>query len=151
MKNEATDHSATSIDNIFFNSIDKHTFAGNLVYDITGHLSNFLILRNSPSASTQSNALVRDYSKFDQTALYNEGKAVDWSEILSSCCDPNRLFNKFHSTISKIVDNHIPLKKSSKTQQRIRSIPWITKGIFKLKISYLKNSSKLEQLIIILN
>ena len=124
-----TDHSATLIDNIFFNSIDQHTIAGNLVYDITDHLSNFLIIRNSFSAFTQSNAFIRDYSKFDQTALYNEVKAVDWSETLSSFCDPNSLFNKFHSTISKIVDNHIPLKKLSKTQQRIRNKPWITKGI----------------------
>ena len=99
------------------------------MYDITDHLSNFLIIRNSFSAFTQSNAFIRDYSKFDQTALYNEFKAVDWSETLSSCCDPNSLFNKFHSTISKIVDNHIPLKKLSKTQQRIRNKPWITKGI----------------------
>ena len=99
------------------------------MYDITDHLSNFLIIRNSFSAFTQSNAFIRDYSKFDQTALYNEVKAVDWSETLSSCCDPNSLFNKFHSTISKIVDNHIPLKKLSKTQQRIRNKPWITKGI----------------------
>ena len=105
-----TDHSATLIDNIFFNSIDQHTIADNLVYDITDHLSNFLIIRNSFSAFTQSNAFIRDYSKFDQTALYNEVKAVDWSETLSSCCDPNSLFNKFHSTISKIVNNHIPLK-----------------------------------------
>ena len=47
-----TDHYATLIDNIFFNSIDQHTIAGNLVYDITDHLSNFLIIRNSFSAFT---------------------------------------------------------------------------------------------------
>ena len=88
------------------------------MYDITDHLSNFLIIRNSFSAFTQSNAFIRDYSKFDQTALYNEVKAVDWSETLSSCCDPNSLFNKFHSTISRIVDNHIPLKKLSLRGQR---------------------------------
>ena len=112
-----TDHSATLIDNIFFNSIDQHTIADNLVYDITDHLSNFLIIRNSFSAFTQSNAFIRDYSKFDQTALYNEVKAVDWSETLSSCCDPNSLFNKFHSTISKIVNNHIPLKSFLRLSQ----------------------------------
>ena len=78
------------------------------MYDITDHLSNFLIIRNSFSAFTQSNAFIRDYSKFDQTALYNEVKAVDWNETLSSYGDPNSLFNKFYSTISKIVDNHIP-------------------------------------------
>ena len=38
-----TDHSATLIDNIFFNSLEHFTISGNLAYDITDHLPNFLI------------------------------------------------------------------------------------------------------------
>ena len=124
-----TEHSATLIDNIFFNSIDHHTVAGNLVYDITDHLCNFLVIRNSFSASVQSNAFIRDFSTFDQIALYNEVKVIDWREILSNCHDPNSLFNKFHSTISKVIDKHIPIKKVSKKEQKIKTKPWITKGI----------------------
>ena len=38
-----TDHSATLIDNIFFNSLEHFTISGNIVYDLTDHLPNFLI------------------------------------------------------------------------------------------------------------
>ena len=36
-----THHSATLIDNIFFNSLENHTVSGNLIYDLTDHLPNF--------------------------------------------------------------------------------------------------------------
>ena len=39
-----TDHSSTLIDNIFFNSLDHTTLSGNIVYDLTDHLPNFLII-----------------------------------------------------------------------------------------------------------
>ena len=39
-----TDHSATLIDNIFFNSLEHFTISGNLIYDLTDHLPNFLVV-----------------------------------------------------------------------------------------------------------
>ena len=42
--NRITDHSATLIDNIFFNSLEHFVISGNLCYDLTDHLSNFLIV-----------------------------------------------------------------------------------------------------------
>ena len=38
-----TDSSATLIDNIFFNSLEHFSISGNLCYDLSGHLPNFLI------------------------------------------------------------------------------------------------------------
>ena len=40
-----TDHSATLIDNIFFNSIEHHVISGNVMYDLTDHLTNFLVIK----------------------------------------------------------------------------------------------------------
>ena len=42
-----TDHSQTLIDNIFFNSLEHLTLSGNIIYDLTDHLPNFLIIKNS--------------------------------------------------------------------------------------------------------
>ena len=39
-----TNHSATLIDHIFFNSCEHHTISGNVAYDLTDHLPNFLII-----------------------------------------------------------------------------------------------------------
>ena len=44
-----TNHSATLIDNIFFNSIEHFTISGNLVYDLSDHLPNFLIFNKFSS------------------------------------------------------------------------------------------------------
>jgi hypothetical protein len=41
-----THHLVTLIDNIFLNAISHHTISGNVVYDISDHLPNFLILNN---------------------------------------------------------------------------------------------------------
>ena len=41
-----TDHSSTLIDNIFFNSIDYFLIGGNIVYDLTNDLPNFLIINS---------------------------------------------------------------------------------------------------------
>ncbi len=38
-----TGHSATLIDSIFINSIKHFVISGNLVYDLTDHLPNFII------------------------------------------------------------------------------------------------------------
>ena len=39
-----TDHSAALIDNIFFNSLIHHTIRGNILYDLTDHLPNVLVI-----------------------------------------------------------------------------------------------------------
>ena len=39
-----TDHSATLIDNIFFNSLGHFLISGNLIYDLTDHLPNFIMI-----------------------------------------------------------------------------------------------------------
>jgi hypothetical protein len=39
-----THHSETLIDNIFLNLIEHFTTSGNLAYDLTDHLPNFLII-----------------------------------------------------------------------------------------------------------
>ena len=42
-----TNHSATLIDNIFFNSITHHTIIGNITYELTDHLPNFIHCQKS--------------------------------------------------------------------------------------------------------
>ena len=44
-----TSHSATLIDNIFFNSLSHHTVSGNVLYDLSDHLPNFLIINKFSS------------------------------------------------------------------------------------------------------
>jgi exonuclease III len=66
-----TDHSSTLIDNIFFNSVEHFTISGNVVYDLTDHLSNFIIFHKFSSLPSSINVYKRDYSKFDEIVLLN--------------------------------------------------------------------------------
>ena len=65
-----TSHSATLIDNIFFNSLEYLTYSGNIFHDLSDHLPNFLII---DSIQSQPNKITytRDYSNLNKQALIN--------------------------------------------------------------------------------
>ena len=50
---------------------------------------------------------------------------IDWEDVLSVTDDVNLMFDSFHSTVSEVIEKHVPLRKLSK--RRIRLLPklWI--------------------------
>lgn len=108
-----TDHSATLIDNVFLNSIEHYTVSGNIIYDITDHLPNFLIISKISRVLTKLDRYRRDYSKLNEQDLVNETQSVNWDEILPSSNDANEIFDSFYSQISTIIDKHAPIIKLS--------------------------------------
>lgn len=143
-----TNHTTTLIDNIFFNSIEHFTISGNIVYDLTDHLANFIILSNLDSLPSNIKVHKRDYSKLNQSNLISEIQAIDWQSNFISDSNPSGMFCSFYSTISGIADKHIPLKQLSKKELKFLSKPWITQGIKvsihvknKLYSKYLKTKS----------
>ena len=145
-----TDHSATLIDHIYFNSTEHRTVSGNILCDITDHLPNFLIINKfSNNFSKPKTAIFRrDYSNFASDEFLNEVKSVRWEEVFPIQADANDIFNSFHAKITEIVDKHVPLKKVSKRQLLLTAKPWITSGIKKsiktksyLYKSYLKTKN----------
>ena len=42
----------------------------------------------------------------------------------------NKLFTQFAHIILSTIDTHAPLKSLTKTKKKLKSKPWITKGIF---------------------
>ena len=80
-----TDHSATLIDNIYFNSIKHSCVSGNLLYDILDHLPNFLII-NKLSCSTFTPIIYRrDYSNFNVENHLHDIQLIDWEDVFT--CD----------------------------------------------------------------
>jgi hypothetical protein len=79
-----TDHSSTLIDNIFFNSLDHSTLSGNIVYDLTDHLPNFLIITKISGNKKNTNIFKRDFSHFDEQLLNVEVQSFDWEGMISS-------------------------------------------------------------------
>ena len=136
-----TDHSATLIDNIFLNSATHHTISGNIVYDISDHLPNFLIINKFSTLSKNVKIVERCYSNFNENDLINEIRSTNWSEDLSSSCEVNTVFENYYSKLSSIIDKHIPLRQLSKKEIKQKSKPWITGGIrrsIKIKNNFYK-------------
>ena len=117
------------IDNIFFNSIEHFTISGNIVYDLTVYLPNFINFSNFGSLPSNIKIYTRDYSKFNETALIEEVQLIEWHTVFSSDSYPSNMFDSFYSKVSGIVDKHIPLKHLSKRDLNFQSKPWITSAI----------------------
>ena len=124
-----TDHSATLIDNIFLNSIEHFIISGNLIYDLTDHLPNFIILNKFSDLPSVTKLYKRDYSSFSETALVDDISSVDWQFLLQGEADPSRMFDSFYKELNSIVDKHIPIKQLSRRELKSYSKPWITSAI----------------------
>jgi hypothetical protein len=132
-----TDHSATLIDNIFFNSLEYSVISGNIVYDLTDHLPNFLIINKYEALSANISKTTRDFSKLNKPDLMNELNSINWPDVFATDLDPSQVFKIFYDIISQIIDRHIPERPMTRKEKKFESKPWITHG---LKVSIqLKN------------
>ena len=119
-----TDHSATLIDNIFFNSIEHFTISGNIVYALTDHLPNFIFLNKFSTLSSNTKVYKRDYSNLVNTTLVQEVQEIDWPLVFINTSDPSKMFDTFYDTISQVIDKHIPIKQLSRRELKLKSKPW---------------------------
>ena len=79
------------IDNIFLNSIEHFVISGNVVYDLTDHLPNFVIFEKFSFLPSNVNMYRRDYSKLNELLdLIDDFQHVNWQTVLhvSTCNDP---------------------------------------------------------------
>ena len=84
-----THHTATLIDNIFFNSIVHHTISGNTVYDLTDHLPNFLIINKFSTLPKNFKVSRRDYSQFNEASLLEDFQSVNWNQVITDSNNAN--------------------------------------------------------------
>ena len=125
-----TDHSATLIDNVFFNSLEYFTISGNIVYDVTDHLPNFWGFNDFASLPSNIKMYKRDYSTFDQQALISELQSINW-QVSFFGHNPNGMFNSFYKESSSVIDRHVPIKQLSRKELKVRSKTSITPAIRK--------------------
>ena len=103
-----TDHSATLLNNIFLNSLEHFTISGNIIYDLTDHLPNFLIINKFSILSTNVKIYKRGFSKLNESAMINEVQPVDWNELLSQdTSDPTALSILYKRKISSSMTNNL--------------------------------------------
>ena len=126
-------NTATLIDHINTNNLNKsmHTYV--LVSDISDHLPILALVKNfKPYYNTPPTSLIRDTSNFtfENFLIDLEDKLSDFEKKVS-LQTAHDLFQKFLNIIKQSLQKHAPLKKASRKQQKLREKPWITRGILK--------------------
>ena len=130
-----THHSATLIDNIFFNSLEHLTISGNIISSITDHLPNFLIVNKLSNLPKNTKLLKRDYTKLDEMTLASEFENTNWTKVLFDNSNVTNVstvvFQNFFDYVSKIINKHAPIRKYTRNEIKSLSKPWVTPGIKK--------------------
>ena len=126
-----TDHSSTVIDNIF-SITDFDTKSGNILYDISDHFQQILIVdRTCPDYKSCSFAK-RDFSHFDENKFINDYSALDLRFLNDDNVSVDDKFTSFYEGVSSLVDKHVPSKKMTRKEIKLQSKPWINFKIAKL-------------------
>ena len=127
--------SKTLIDNIFLNSLDYSSFSGNLLYELSDHLTQFLILEGfaKDRSLPDTNIFKRNYKNFNE-AEFEETviNGIDWDEICKlRLRNPNVSVKNFFDTLSFHLDEMAPFEKVTLKKYRLMLKPWITDEILK--------------------
>jgi hypothetical protein len=153
-----TENSVTLIDHIIiktqFNNIYDYMISGNIYYDISDHLPNFLLLQfNQPTKinDVKNRPFVRIFGKNNLNKFHDVMLRENWTEIYNEK-NPTAALQGFLSRYSKHFEECFPLKRISR--KRSKDKKWVTNGLLKcihyknkLYRSYLHNPSLANKVI----
>ena len=109
-----TSHSATLIDNIFTNNLEKYAFSGLILSDISDHLPIFTIAHdNDLKADEASYIVIRDKSTTNKTLFRNHLSAINWYD-LADVHEPKLAYSSFLNKFNDTYNSCFPLKKIKK-------------------------------------
>ena len=106
----------------------QEIISGNLTSTISDHLPQFLIAPHifSNAPNKKSNIFELDWSKLNREEFILDYFAIDWPHILKlQNNDTNTSFQIFFDSMSRILDEHAPLKQLSKYKLKFKTKPWI--------------------------
>ena len=129
-----TDHSVTIIDNIhvFSNSLESDAISGSLLSQISDHFPQFLVIKNTIVDYRHCTLFQHDYSKFAESSFINDFTGLSWDFLNETNLNINSKFDTLYEKVHKTAIKHVPLKKVTLEQLKLRSNPWIDSHIQKL-------------------
>jgi hypothetical protein len=141
-----TSHSNTLIDNIFASPSLSNSISGNLTISISDHLPQFILLDFNRNRPKEPLNFYRNWNKFDPFKFKQDFSNFNWNEVLSlENRDTEASFDSFFDSVSKLIDKHVPLIKSTRKQQKLSSKPWVTQGLLtsmKIRDNFFKDFHK---------
>ena len=126
-----TDHSAAIIDNTFSNSLESDTPSGSLLSQISDHFPQFLVIKNTTVVYRHCTLFHDDYSKFAGSSFINDFTGLSWDFLNETDLNINSKFDTLYEKVHETAIKHVPLKKVTLKQLKLRSKPWIDSHIQK--------------------
>ena len=125
-----TNESSTLIDNIFLSPVPFASISGNLTSCLSDHLPQFLLIKMSDRNQNTPTGFYRKWSQFNKQKFAHEFSTLDWNAILAlEHADVDSSFNAFMDNLSSLINQHVPINKFTRRQQKLQNKPWITMGI----------------------
>ena len=149
-----TRSSATLLDNIITNQMERPMHRGIIYSDVSDHLPIFQISNLNPTSDrllhAKSNNTCRVITKEKINAFQEELSKYNWSNVLNQD-DPDIAYNYFSSVLSTLYDKYFPLKRVKSAKRKLN--PWMTSGLLKsvcyknkLYRKFLKRPSQINEL-----
>ena len=113
-----TSHTATLIDHIYTNTVNRLT-SGIVLVDISDHFPVFCMVDTPLKKQNKQNMYARDYSKFNTDSYLHDIHTIDWNVITEQCNDLHEVTARIIDAIELIVEKHVPKRKLSRNQQRL--------------------------------
>ena len=125
-----TPHSKTLIDNIFYSGISNDIQSGNILTNISDHLSQILFLPFKKNSNTNSDTYQRDFKNMDVACFRDHLRWIDWNTCLDmELNDTSKSSDNFFTVVNDLLDTYAPYKKLSLREIKLKNKPWLTKGI----------------------
>ena len=123
-----TSHTATLIDHIYTNTVNRMTSAIGTV-DISDHLPVFCMVDTPFKKQNRQNMYFRDYSKLTTESCLHDIHTIDWNAINEQC-------NDLHEVTACTVDAIELLLKTCTRKKTVRSTRGIAKSIKSKRTMY---------------
>ena len=126
-----TEKFATLIDNIFVNNPSFKYLSGNIKTSVSDHLPRFIILKNFKGSNLKRDRIsttYRDFRCFKIDSFKRDLQEIN-PNFATENSDLNSGFETFFRLFNKVLDRHVPIKKLTRKEEKLKCKPWITKGI----------------------
>ena len=104
-----THHSKTLIDSIFYSGISNDIQSGNILTNISDHLSQRLFLPSNKNNNTNNDICQCNFKIMDVACFQDHLRWIDWNTCLDmELIDTNKLFDNFFTVMNDLLDTYAP-------------------------------------------
>ena len=138
-----TEDSATIIDHIHTNIIDKENISGIIITDVSDHFGTFTIFNKKCTEKNNENVPTRIFSQNNINAFNRILQQSNYTTIMNCRC-ANEAYAKFQEIYIAAYDLAFPVKYNNKRNKYLKRKPWMTAGL--IKSSHTKQKLYLQKI-----